>query len=192
MKKIISLLIPLVLAAGLAEGSLPAVGQGKGAANPTSAESSAGIVPEIETELQVVATFKTHLPGNFGAADPHGTPHYRLQLDVDGKRVEVSGEVQEEAISSHPGDPENGSGVRYRFRTVLRLKEGTHHVAVSLPSDGITVGREVVLLAGRTNRLVVEPVYGKTSEKARPSARKSTFFGEGINTFQFSLNGRRL
>lgn len=151
--------------------------------------TNGGPAPPGYTDLLVAATLKTHKPGAHYIADSHGTPDYRLLLNIDGQALLLRGRIQRE--SSEPKklvDPEAGDGDRYRFGTKLRLKAGAHRVVVALPDDGIAVEREVSLAEGK-NDLVLEPVYGTTPGKMGPGAT-STSFREGINGIRVMLNGR--
>jgi len=112
---------------------------------------------------------------------------------VDGQVVQVRGINAEE--SSEPRslrDPESGDGVRYRFDKRVRLKAGAHKTAAALPEDDVAVAREIKLAAGSSNTLVLEPVYGATAAKRRPTAYTDTSFTEGITGLLAILNGKPL
>lgn len=195
MKTLIGLiLVPLALALGSADSSAMVKKTGSGSQAELREEvSDGGAVPQGYAELQIYASFKTHQPGLYSAGDPHGTEGYQLQLNVDGETVVLPGELQAERLAvTEPGDPETGTGIRYRFRKVLRMKAGSHRIVVSLPADDIALTREVTLHEGQENRLVLEPVYGRVSEKKRPSANRITDFQQGISRLTMTLNGRRI
>lgn len=188
------LLIPLTLLVGCAESSALIKQTATGTRNDVFVEEiNGGAVPQGFVDLHVTGSFKTHRAGLYSATDPHGTPGYQLQLDVDGQTVLLSGELQAEKLSAKEmGDPETGAGIRYRFRKVVRLKAGTHRISVSLPADKISITKEVTLAEGKENRLALEPVYGRVMEKQRPSATRTTSFREGIRTILMTLNGGRI
>lgn len=195
MKMLVALLlIPLALLVGCAESSALIKQTATGIRNDVFVEeTNGGAVPQGFVDLHVTGSFKTHRAGVYSATDPHGTPGYQLQLNVDGQAVVLSGELHAEKLSAQQmGDPETGAGVRYRFRKVVRLKAGTHRISLSLPADKISITKEVTLDEGKENRLVFEPVYGRVMEKKRPSANRTTGFQEGIRTIVLTLNGRRI
>lgn len=149
--------------------------------------------PQGYVDLRVSANLKTHRPGIFSAKDIHGTPDYKLLLNIDGQAVLLQGSLQKE--NSEPMkllDPEAGDGIRYRFSKNLRLKAGTHKVVVALPDDEIAIAREITLNEGDRNSLMVEPVYSTKSGKRRPGMYGTTSFTEGIRTFRLMLNGREI
>lgn len=193
MKTLIGMfLVPLALAMGSADCSAMVKKSG------TQAElreevSQEGAVAQGYVDLLIYASLKTHQPGLYSAGDPHGTQSYQLQLIVDGQMVVLPGELQAERLAvAEPGDPEAGMGIRYRFRKVLRLKAGSHRIVVSLPADNIALTREVTLQEGQENRLVLDPVYGRVSQKKRPSANHVTDFQQGISRLVMTFNGRRI
>jgi hypothetical protein len=142
--------------------------------------------------IRVSATLKTHSPGSHFATDSHGTADYKLLLNIDGQAVLLTGSPEpESSYAMIAVGPEAGPGVRYRFKTRLRLQTGAHRVVVGLPDDGVAVEREVVLPGGRVSDLIVEPVYGKeTPLKALPNGSRN--FKEGIVGVRVTLNGKEL
>ncbi len=149
--------------------------------------------PQGYVDLRVTATLKTHKPGIFSAKDIHGTPDYKLLLNIDGQAVLLQGSLQKE--NSEPMkllDPEAGDGIRYRFSKNLRLKAGLHKVVVALPDDEIAVAREFTLNAGERNSLVVEPVYSTKPGKRRTGMYSTTSFTEGIRSLRIMLNGKEI
>lgn len=154
--------------------------------------TNGGIAPKGFTDLRITATLKTHKPGIYSSSDIHGTPDYKLLLNVDGQAALLRGNLQKE--NSEPMklvDPEAGDGIRYRFSKNLRLKPGTHRIVVALPDDGIAVEREITLTEGKVNHLVVEPVYSSAPGKRRPGV-STTSFKQGIRTIKLTFNGQDL
>lgn len=144
-------------------------------------------------DLRVMATLKTHKPGIFSAKDIHGTPDYKLLLNIDGQAVQLQGTLRSE--NSEPMklvDPEAGDGIRYRFSKNIRLKAGTYRVVVALPDDGIAVERTINLAEGGENDLVLEPVYRSSLGRRRPGVSSSSSFLEGIVSMRLILNGREI
>lgn len=149
--------------------------------------------PQGYVDLRVTATLKTHKPGIYSASDIHGTPDYKLLLNIDGQAVLLRGNLQKE--NSEPMklvDPEAGDGIRYRFSKNLRLKSGTHRIVVALPDDGIAVEREITLVEGNVSHLVVEPIYSTKPGKRRPGMYGTTSFTEGIRSLRVMLNGKEI
>lgn len=154
--------------------------------------AAGGIGSQGTTELLVNATLKTHNPGIYSEADIHGTPEYRLLLNIDGQAAWLQGRLERENFHlMRPTDPEAGDGVRYRFGTHLRLKAGVHRIVAALPGDGIAVEKEIYLIDATVNDLVIEPVYSPSEGKRRPGVGL-TSFKQGIRTIRLLLNGREL
>jgi len=147
--------------------------------------------PQGFADLHITATLKTHKPGIYSAKDIHGTPDYKLLLNIDGQAVLLQGSLQKENSESMKLiDPEAGDGIRYRFSKNLRLKAGTHRIVVALPDDGIAIEREINLVEGNGNNLVIEPIYSATPGNKRPASYNNTSFKEGIKGYGLTLNGR--
>jgi hypothetical protein len=149
--------------------------------------------PQGYVDLRVTATLKTHKPGTFSAKDIHGTPDYKLLLNIDGQAVQLQGTLRSE--NSEPMklvDPEAGDGIRYLFSKILRLKAGTHRVVVALPDDEVAVAREITFSDGTPNSLVVEPIYSTKPGKKMPGTYSTTNFREGIRSLRIMFNGKEL
>lgn len=151
-----------------------------------------GTVPAGYADLRVVSSLKTHLPGIYSASDIHGTPEYRLLVNIDGQVAQLQGSLSKENDSSGLRDPEAGEGIRYRFEKKLRLRAGTHRVVIAIPADDIAEEREFTLPEGSSNSLVLEPVYKGAPSKRRPAVYGVTSFKEGIRGFRVLLNGKSL
>lgn len=152
-----------------------------------------GVAPSGFTDLRITATFKTHKPGMHSSSDLHGTPNYRLLVNIDGQVLLLRGSLQME--NSEPVkliDPEAGDGVRYRFSKNLRLRPGTHSIVIALPDDGIAVEREVLLTEGKMNSLVLEPIYGSKPGMRRPGSYGTSCFTEGISSIRLMLNDQQM
>jgi hypothetical protein len=151
-------------------------------------------IPRGYADLQIVSSLKTHRQGVYPLrTDAHGTPDYALLLTIDGQVVEMKGTLTEEILE--PGylqDPEEGDGIRYAFRKVVRLKAGTHTVIVASPDDEVTVERGITLAEGSSNTLLLEPVYRSAAANRRPGYYSPTSFYGGIRAFRLMLNARPL
>lgn len=151
-----------------------------------------GLIPAGFADLRITSSLKTHKPGIYSSTDVHGTPEYRLLINIDGQAVQVQGNLYAENIEPRGlRDPEAGEGIRYRFSKNLRLKAGTHKIVVAIPEDGIAVEREITLPEGNNN-LVLEPLYGADMGKQRPGFYGVTSFTEGIKSFGVVLNGKSI
>jgi len=142
-------------------------------------------------DLRIFTSLKTHKPGIYSSSDIHGTPDYKLLLNIDGQAVILRGSLQKE--NNEPMklvDPEAGDGIRYRFSSNLRLRAGTHRIVVALPDDGIAVEREINLNEGKVNHLVLEPIYSSKPGKRRVGTYSTTGFMEGIRSIRLNLNER--
>lgn len=149
--------------------------------------------PPGYADLNVYASLKLHKPGAHAAMDMHGSPDYRLLLNIDGQVVELAAATcSEDNEARYLNDPEAGEGIRYRFSKRVRIKAGTHTVAVVLPADGIAVEREITLPDGRGNALTVEPIYGSVPGKRGPGPYVTTSFTKGIRSLRLTLNGQAL
>jgi len=156
--------------------------------------SSGGLVPQGYAELRVVSSLKTHKPGIYPFEKKnHGTPEYRMLVNIDGQAVQLQGDMQKEHIgpSGHRA-PEAGDGIRYRFSKTLRLKGGTHRITVALPGDQLAIEREVTLSDGSRNTLVLEPTYGASPDKQRPGFYGVTSFRQGVKGLRPTLNGKEI
>jgi hypothetical protein len=149
-----------------------------------------GPIPDGYAGLSLSSSLKTHKPGVYSAKDAHGTPDYKLLLNIDGQVIEISGALREENLEPRGlRDPEAGEGIRYFFRETVRLKSGTHRLVVVVPVDNIAIEREIALSEG-INNLVLEPLYGANAAKRRPDFYGVTSFYEGIRGFSVIFNGR--
>jgi len=155
--------------------------------------ASAGMAPQGFSDLSISGTLKTHKPGAHLLADSHGTPDYSLLVNIDGQATVVRGVLQQE--NSEPAkltDPEAGNGIRYRFGKSLRLKAGSHKIIVAIPHDGVAVEKNINLVDGSVNSLVLEPVYCSAPVARRSSAYGATHFKGGISGIRLTLNGREI
>jgi len=155
--------------------------------------SNGGAVPPGYADLNIVSSLKTHKPGMYPfEKKPHGTPDYKLLINIDGQALKLQGDLQGENTPRDLENPEAGDGIRYRFSKKLRLKAGTHSIMVALPDEGIAIEREINLSDRSDNFLVVEPVYGASSDKQRPGFYGLTSFKEGIKQVRPTLNGKAI
>jgi hypothetical protein len=151
-------------------------------------------IPQGYADLYVLASLKTHKPGIYPfEKKPHGTADYMLLLNIDGQATHIKGTLKDEDSEARfLRDPEAGEGIRYNFRKDVRLKAGSHKIAVAIPDDAVIIVTDVNLSEGSTNFLVLEPVYGTTAGKQRPGFYGVTSFSQGMKGFKAYLNGRPL
>src|SRR3970040_1187690 len=61
--------------------------------------TDAGPIPQGHADLRIVSSLKTHMPGIFGREEnAHGTPDYKLLVNIDGQIMWITGVLQEENI----------------------------------------------------------------------------------------------
>ena len=156
-------------------------------------EKSSHPIPKGYADLRITSTLKTHKPGIYPYDNnkAHGTTDFMLLLNIDGQAVRIKGIASEEDIEPRSlRDPEAGEGIRYRFQKNLRLKSGAHRVVVAIPEEEIADEREINLVEGSINSLVLEPLYGSAIGKQRPGFYGVTSFYQGIKGFRVLLNGK--
>jgi len=152
-----------------------------------------GTVPQDYADLRIAFSLKTHKPGIYSARDIHGTPEYKLLVNIDGQVIQLQGGLSEENTEQTAlRNPEAGEGIRYRFNSNLRLKAGTHRIVIAIPADGLAEAQEITLTEGSSNSLVLEPVYKTISRKQRPGFYGVTRFTEGLKGFRMVLNGKEM
>lgn len=148
-----------------------------------------------QTELNISASLKTHKEFDcpINQQHSHGTPAYKLLINVDGQALSITAELKEENLTNtSAGDPEKGNGIRYTFRQKIRLAAGKHRVIVSLPDDGIAVSKDILLDEKSVNSITIEPVYNSRSGSQRSSVYADADFHEGIKGVSLVLNNSRL
>lgn len=141
-------------------------------------------------DLRIYSSLKTHKPGIYSETDPHGTPKYKMLVNIDGQAIHLEARLTEEksgAISMR--DPNEGIGIRYRFEKKLRIKAGAHKIIVAIPADDLAIEGEI-LLSDSANSLIVEPVYGVLPGKKRLGLYGATSFKQGVKRLRLTLNGK--
>lgn len=149
-------------------------------------------IPQGYSDLRIVSSLKTHKPDIFRfEKKTHGTPDYKIIVNIDGQVTEVAGFLRKENIEPRGlRDPEAGEGIRYNFRKEVRLKAGTHKIVVMMPEDEVIVEKELILDDGLQYSLVLEPVYKSVAGKGRPGSYSMSSFAQGIKGFRMILNGK--
>jgi len=190
--KLVLLVMMLTMLSGCAESSALI------RANNTSIRTdifqeltNGGTVPEGMADLHFTATLKTHRPGIYSSKDIHGTPDYKILLNIDGQAMQLQGILHEEnSARVRLVDPEAGDGIRYRFSKRMRLRAGAHRIVVAIPDEEIAVQKEISLVQGAVNNLVLEPVYSTVPGNKRLGINNTTRFMKGIRDIRLMLNGR--
>jgi len=184
MKKInhfLVLILGLVLA-GCAASNQNLLGQRNDVFQVASDRAAVGADEAI---VAVSASIKTHKysPLLFEPSK-HGKEEYRLFIDINGQSINLPMERQEEMTTTDPHiDPESGEGVRYRYKTTIRLKPGTYTVTAYLPTENVSVRREVVIpREGKT--LIVNPIYRGLARRKAPSLRRLPDFKDGVKALE--------
>lgn len=144
------------------------------------------------TTLVITASLKTHRPGIYPFDVPtHGNVDYRLVVNIDGQSLQLNGNPQsEDTEQTIARAPEEGVGIRYRFRTFLKISGGRHRVIVALPDDGVAVKSMVTLEEGKENTLRIAPIYGSARSSRKPAMYGGSSFMEGIRGLTEHLNGK--
>ncbi len=201
MNKTIFLSISIVLSLGIM-GIMSGCAGNNTLVKEMSLSTTQNVFQEIEesvppvpgyADLRISSSLKTHKPGAYPIKDIHGTPDFKLLLNIDGQAVLLRGNFQKEISEPRKlTDPEAGDGIRYRFSKSLRLKAGIHRMAVVIPDDGIVVERNISLFEGNSNNLVLKPIYKTTPGMRRPGAGSTTSFMDGIADVRLMLNDREI
>ena len=188
-----AIMIALTVVSGCANSSALIRASSTSTRSDVFKEASKGeSIPAGYADMTIYASLKTHKPGAFSAKDVHGTPEYRLLINIDGQSTRLQGSLSEENIDSRRLTEEAGDGIRYRFEKSFRLKAGSHRIVVASPHDGFAVDHQIVLPGGISTDLVLEPVYGKVPGKQRPGFYGVTSFREGLEGFKVILDGKPL
>lgn len=197
MNRIIMMMLAFVFCAFL--GGCAATGELAKTAGVSSrqdivAEQAPGQpVPPGYAELRIVSSLKTHKPGGAFGGDGHGTPEYKLLLNIGGQVTEIAGDLREENRKSGSSkDPEEGEGIRYQFMRNLHVKAGTYRIVAALPADNVAIEREIALAEGSTNTLLLEPLYHLRLTHRRLGEGRLPTFKQGIKQFRAVLNGTPL
>jgi len=155
--------------------------------------SATSPIPPGYADLTITASLKTHEADRFQFPDVHGTPGYRLLVNIDGEAQRIEGELHEEESRTHAiRNPEEGAGARYTFMKHIRLKAGPHAITVALPDDSVIADYDVVLEDKTENILHLRPIYGSVPPKQRVGFYGITSFLEGIRAFEGELNNQPL
>ncbi|WP_026842952.1 hypothetical protein [Citrifermentans bremense] len=195
MKKInlLVLMVALTVTSGCANSSALIKASSTSSRKDVFQETTkGGSIPAGFADMMTYISFKTHKPGAFSAKDVHGTPEYRLLINIDGQSTQLQGSLSEENIDSRLLMEEAGNGIRYHFKKGFRLKAGAHRIVVASPDDGFAVEHQIVLPEGISSELVLEPIYGEVAGKPRPGFYGATRFSEGLEGFRVMLNGKPL
>jgi len=193
MKKanLLVLMIAIAVTSGCANSSALIKASNASTRSDVFQETTKGrSIPAGIADMMIYASFKTHKPGAFSAKDVHGTPEYRLLINIDGQSIHLQGTLSEENIDSRLLMEEAGDGIRYHFKNGFRLKAGSHRIVVASPVDGFAIERQIVLPEGISSELVLEPIYGKVAGKQRPGFYGVASFSEGLEGFRVILNGK--
>lgn len=156
-------------------------------------------IPNGYCDLQISSSLKTHVPGFYAVKDNHGTPDFKLLVNIDGQAIFLRGDLQKENRElTGQAAPESGDGIRYLFSKKLRLKAGTHKIYAAIPDDGISIVREISLVEGDVNNLVLEPLYNhgrkleRFSAEKRPGVGIPRSFKDGLSGIRLTSNGREI
>ena len=134
-----------------------------------------------EAFVTVSASIKTHKysPILFEPSK-HGKDEYQLFVDINGQSIKMPMEMHNETTATDPHtDPESGEGVRYLYKTTIRLRPGTYTFTASLPTEDVSVRQEIVIpIEGKT--IIIKPTYRGLARKKVPSLRWRPDFRDGV------------
>ena len=181
MKKTSHLLIVIwgLILAGCAASNQNLLGQRNDVFQVAS--DGAAAVGADEALVTVSASIKTHKYSAFlFEPSKHGKDEYLLFVDINGQSMRLPMEMQNETTTTDPHtDPESGEGVRYLYKTTIRLKPGTYTFTAYLPTEDVSVRREVVIpTEGKT--IVIKPTYRGLARRKVPSLRWRPDFKDGV------------
>ncbi len=180
MKKISHFLIVILglILAGCAASNQNLLGQRNDVFQVVSDGAAVGA---DEALVAVAASIKTHKysPILFEPSK-HGKDEYLLFVDINGQSMGLPMERQNETTTTDPHtDPESGEGVRYLYKTTIRLKPGTYTFTAYLPTEDVSARREVVIpVEGKT--LIINPTYRGLARRKPPSLRWRPDFKDGV------------
>lgn len=134
-----------------------------------------------QDEADVIVT--THIKKASYLLSPRtaDTP-YTFTLSIDGREIKEDVKGVEEVESDT--DKEKGKGVHYVFKKRLRLKPGSHEMALKT-EERSSAKVKVELSGGRAHNLSFEPVYGR---------KRGLWggFGQGFLYYEIFLDGNRI
>ena len=180
MKKISHLLIVILglILAGCAASNQNLLGQRNDVFQVVSDGAAVGANEAVVT---VSASIKTHKysPLLFEPSK-HGKDEYLLYVDINGQSMGLPMEMQNETTTTDPHtDPESGEGVRYLYKTTIRLRPGSYTFTAYLPTEDVSVRREVVIpREGKT--IIIKPTYRGLARRKPPSLRWRPDFKDGV------------
>ncbi|MHB1183556.1 MAG: hypothetical protein ACYDIB_06425 [Desulfobulbia bacterium] len=181
MKKISQLLAVIVglILAGCAASNQNLLGQ----RNDVFQVVSSGVSGRAdEAVVTVSASIKTHkYSALLFEPSKHGKEEYLLYVDINGQSMGLPMEMQNETTATDPHtDPESGEGVRYLYKTTIRLKPGTYTVTAYLPTEDVSVRREVVIPIEGKTIIIIKPTYRGLARRKAASLRWRPDFKDGV------------
>ncbi len=180
MKKIshfLALILGLILA-GCAASNQNLLGQRN---DVFRVASDGAAVAADEAFVTVSASIKTHkYSALLFEPSKHGKNEYQLFVDINGQSIKLPMEMQNETTETDPHtDPESGEGVRYLYKTTIRLKPGTYSFTAYLPTEDVFVRQEIVIpIEGKT--IIIKPTYRGLARRKAPSLRWRPDFRDGV------------
>ena len=180
MKKIshfLVLILGLILA-GCAASNQNLLGQRNDVFQVTSDGAAVGADEAVVT---VSASIKTHkYSALLFEPSKHGKDEYLLFVDINGQSMGLPMEMQSETTTTDPHtDPESGEGVRYLYKTTIRLRPGSYTFTAYLPTEDVSVRREVVIPT-EGKAIIIKPTYRGLARRKPPSLRWRPDFKDGV------------
>ena len=180
MKKISQLLAVIVglILAGCVASNQNLLGQRNDVFQVVSDGAAVGADEAVVT---VSASIKTHkYSALLFEPSKHGKDEYPLFVDINGQSIRLPMEMQNETTATDPHtDPESGEGVRYLYKTTIRLKPGTYTVTAYLPTEDVSVRGEVVI-PREGKAIIIKPTYRGLARRKAASLRWRPDFKDGV------------
>jgi hypothetical protein len=147
-------------------------------------------IPKGYASLEIKATIKTHTEGFYlyeSKDSLHGKKGYPFILNIDGQAVVWKDDGEEDILPIYRkkggGDPEGGTGVRYRIDKKIRMAGGFHRVFFGLPGECYYREINVALEEGKSYSLALEPIYKRGNVRHLRERR----FINGIEEYKKTL-----
>jgi hypothetical protein len=149
-----------------------------------------GVPPGADEVLvSISASIKTHKE-SLMLIEPakHGSDDYLLFIDINGQSINLPVQTVEETTDTDPLlDPESGAGLRYNYKTTIRLQPGRYTVSAYLPTEDVQTSQEIQL-SGSSKDITVKPLYRGSSGRKPAALRWIPNFKDGVTGLKLLVN----
>jgi hypothetical protein len=141
-----------------------------------------------EVLVTLSASIKTHKETTFPLElANHGSDDYLLVVDFNDQSINLPAQSIEETTVTDPRtDPESGTGVRYTYRAIIRLKPGTYTMTAGLPSENVRI-RQELQITSQVKNITIKPVYKASAGKKPASLRWLPDFRDGVKALNVNV-----